>query len=345
MNIQVQKENMVELTDGFMARGADENDVEEAVSLFNRWSRSVIGRDELTDVEVLRTDWKSPGFDPAEDIRLVFAPNGRLVGYIEVWTTVKPPVHPWIWGRVDPKYEDKGIGTWMLQWAEERALRVLPTLPQELRLAPHVATYREAEKPKKLFEDMGYRHVRSSYHMLIEMDAPVSMPEFPEGITVRTYNPGTDTEAVYSAQRDSFSDHFGYVEQPFEDGLKAFKHFWESESSDPTLLFLALDGDEIAGISLCLLQSDDDPGTGWVSTLGVRRPWRKRGIAHALLHHSFNELYQRGKRRVGLGVDAQNLTGALRLYESAGMQVHQAFDEYEKELRPGREISVQFLSE
>ena len=54
---------------------------------------------------------------------MVFAPNGEMAGYIEVWTTVKPPVHPWMWGRVDPDYEDKGIGTWLMQWAEERALR------------------------------------------------------------------------------------------------------------------------------------------------------------------------------------------------------------------------------
>jgi ribosomal protein S18 acetylase RimI-like enzyme len=77
--------------------------------------------------------------------------------------------------------------------------------------------------------------------------------------------------------------------------------------------------------------------------LGVRRPWRKRGLGLALLHHSFNEFYRRGKRKVGLGVDAQNLTGALRLYEKAGMHVDQAYDTYEKELREGTEISVQSL--
>ena len=63
----------------------------------------------------IRNDWVSPGFDPAEDIRLVFAPDGTLVGYIEAWTTAKPPVHPWIWGRVHPDYSGNGIGTfWML---------------------------------------------------------------------------------------------------------------------------------------------------------------------------------------------------------------------------------------
>ena len=87
-----------------------------------------------------------------------------------------------------------------------------------------------------------------------------------------------------------------------------------------------------------------DEGIGWVSSLGVRRPCRKRGLGLALLRHAFSEFYRRGKRKVGLGVDAQNLTGALRLYENAGMHVHQTFDQYEKELRPGVEISRQTLS-
>ncbi|HJS20506.1 MAG TPA: GNAT family N-acetyltransferase [Anaerolineales bacterium] len=347
MNIQLQKENIVELPEGFTARGAEINDLEPAMMMFNRWSRSVIGRDELTDLEVFRNDLQSPGFDMAEDIRVVFAPNGQLAGYVEAWTTAKPPVHPSIWGRVDPEYEDRGIGTWLTQWAEQRALQALPNVPAELRFAPRLGTYREADRPKKLFEDLGYHPIRSYYHMLIEMDAPVPEAVFPDGITLRTYDPQTDAEAVYQAQTDSFRDHFGFVDQPFEDGLKHFKHFWEDETSDPSLMFLAMDGPsgEIAGINLCRPQSFEDADMGWVGTLGVRRPWRKRGLGLAFLHHAFNEFYRRGKRKVGLGVDAENLTGALRLYENAGMHVHQTFDLYEKELRAGTEISVQSLSE
>jgi mycothiol synthase len=250
-----------------------------------------------------------------------------------------------MWGRVDPDFEGMGIGGWMLNWAEQRALQSLPVVPAELRFAPRVGTYREAQRSKRLFEKFGYQHIRSSYHMLIEMDAPVPEPEFPAGITLRTYNPETDAEAVYRAEVDSFRDHFGYVEESFEEGLKRWRYFWEQESFDPTLLFLAMDGEEIAGISLCPPHSFDDREMGWVGTLGVRRPWRKRGLGLALLRHSFNEFCRRGKRKVGLGVDAQNLTGALRLYESAGMHVQQVFDQYEKELRPGREISVQSLPE
>jgi mycothiol synthase len=180
--------------------------------------------------------------------------------------------------------------------------------------------------------------------MLIEMDTPAPDAVFPEGITLRTYQTEADAEALYLAVEDSFRDHFGFVEEPFEEGLKRFKHFWTSEGFDPTLLFMAMDGDQVAGINLCRPHSYNDPDMGWVGTLGVRRPWRKHGLGLALLRHSFNEFYRRGKRKVGLGVDAQNLTGALRLYENAGMHVHQAFDQYERELRPGIEISTQTLS-
>ena len=345
MKTQTLEQLNVSLPEGCTVRGATMGDLEQAMRLFNRWSHSVIGRDEFTDIESIRDEWQTPGFDLAEDTRLVFAPNGELVGYVEVWTTQKPPVHPWIWGRLDPLYEDMSIGTWMLHWAEQRALRALPSVPAELRFAPHVGTYRQAEKAKKLFEDMGYQRIRSTYHMLIEMDSPIPETEFPEGIVLRTYNPSTDAEAVYRAEKDAFRDHFGFVEEPFEEGLKRWKHSREHEGFDPTLYFLAMDGPsgEIAGISLCRSRSFYDLDRGWVRSLGVRRPWRKQGIGLALLRHSFNEFYRRGKRKVGLGVDAQNLTGALRLYEGAGMHVDQAYDHYERELRPGTEISVQSL--
>jgi mycothiol synthase len=348
MNAYLQEQLEVLLPEGFTARGAYLEDVEPAIKLFNAWSQSVLQRDEFIDPNDIRTEWVSPGFNPAEDIRLVFAPDGKMVGYVEVWTTAKPPVHPWIWVRVHPEYDDLGIGTWLLQWAEQRALQALPNIPADLRFAPHVGTYRQAEQLKKLIEELGYGHIRSSYRMLIEMEEPAPQPVWSEGITLRTYNPQTDAEAVYRAFVESFHDHFGFVEEPFEQGFKRFRHFQlESEDFDPTLLFLAIDGlsGEIAGFNISQAHVYDDSEVGWVSILGVRRAWRKRGLGFALLRHSFNEFYRRGKRKVGLGVDAQNLTGALRLYENAGMHVHYVFDIYEKELRAGMEISVQSLSQ
>jgi len=337
---------LIHLPEGYSARGARLEDVEPSLELYNHWSRTVLGEDEITDANAIRNEWISPGFDPERDIRLVIASSGKLVGYIEAWTTAKPPVHPWIWGRVHPDYSGKGIGTFMLKWAEYRASQVVADLPADLRFAPRVGIFRQALESKKLFENMGYQHIRSSYDMLIEMDAPPPAPALPQGITLRTYSKQEDAETIYRADQEIFRDHFGFVEAPFEEGFKRFKHFMiEGDDFDASLWFLAMDGDELAGICLCRPHATDSTEVGYIRDLGVRRPWRKRGLGLAFLQHSFGEFYRRGKRKVSLGVDAENLTGALRLYEKAGMHVHRQFDLFEKELRPGREISVQSLGE
>jgi mycothiol synthase len=346
MKAYPQEQIEVKLPEGFTERGATLKDLDEAIELMNRWSRNVLREDEILDKDELINEMQIPGFEPEENLRVVFAPNGEMVGYVEIWTTSKPPVHPWIWGRVHPEYEGLGIGSWLMHWAEKRALRELSNIPEDLRLAPRTGIQSIAAGSMKLFEDIGYKQVRSSYRMKIEMDAPVPEPVWPEGIALKTYNPETDAEAVYRADTEAFRDHFGFVEQPFESGFKDFMHnMTQFEGFDPTLWFLAMDGDEIAGISLCRPRAYDDLELGFVNTLAVRRPWRKRGLGLALLRHSFNEFYRRGNRKVGLGVDAENLTGALRLYEKAGMHVHRQYNLYEKELRAGKEISVQSLSE
>jgi mycothiol synthase len=148
--------------------------------------------------------------------------------------------------------------------------------------------------------------------------------------------------------RDSFRDHWGYVESPFEEEFEQWKHHMENDDGfEPSLWFLAMEGDQVAGISLCREKANDDEDMGWVSTLGVRRPWRKRGLGLALLQHSFVDLHRRGKKRVGLGVDAESLTGATRLYEKAGMKPdpQRQYSIFEKELRPGIDLTTREVAE
>ena len=85
--------------------------------------------------------------------------------------------------------------------------------------------------------------------------------------------------------------------------------------------------------------------SGWIDTLGVRRPWRRQGLAEALLYHSFAELRRRGRTRVELGVDASSLTGATRLYEKAGMRAIREFTSFEKELRAGVNLATQMIED
>jgi mycothiol synthase len=344
MQPKINVDQRIGLPEGFTDRGATMEDTESFMRLQNRWSRQVTGHDEVSDPRATANRWRMPGFDPGRDIRLVFTVRRRLAGAVLVWPLAKPPVHPWLGCWIDPDFEDTGVAAWLLDWAGQRCAQLVDELPAAVRLAPRTSLPRQAESMRAVLESQGYRHIRTSYTMQIEMEAPPPQPEWPEGITIRTYDPDRDLAAVYRADNEAFRDHFGHVEEPYEQGLERFKHYLTGyEGFDPSLWFLAMDGDDVAGISLCKPGASEDPEIGWVDALAVRRPWRKRGLGLALLRHSFAEYYRRGRRKVGLGVDAENLTGALRLYERAGMHIHEVFDLFEKEMRGGREFSVESL--
>ena len=338
--------NKDNLPAGFTTRGATMDDIAPAVELYNLWSQAVLREDEFSETEPVREEWTSPGFEPENDIRLVFAPDGTMVGYIEVWTTTKPPVHPWVWGRVHPEYSNQGIGTYLLNWAEKRAAQALPELPTNARFAPRMGIPQNAKEACLLAEEMGYKNIRGSFDMWIGMDTPPPKPKWAEGIRMETYSAKIGLEVIYKTYVETFGDHFGFVESPFEEGLQNFRHFMlEADDFDPTLWFIAIDGDEVVGVCLCRPKSFEIPEAGYVHVMGVRRNWRHRGLGLAFLQHAFGEFYRRGTTKVTLGVDAENLTGALGLYEKAGMHVYKQVILYEKEIRAGKEISVQSIQE
>lgn len=325
----------------FTGRPGRPDDLPALVELLNAHDQHYLGFGTVT-LDEMHNEWTSPGFDPARDARLVFTPDGQLVGHIEVWHGEEPPVHPHIWGHVHPAWEGCGIGRALLAWAEQHARSQIDRCPPDARVALRTHKDSRQQPARKLLEANGYRLIRHYFRMRIEMDAPPPAPRWPEGIRLRQADPERELEAIYRTDQDAFRDHFGFLEQPFETGLAQFRHnFLETENYDPTLWFVAQADDQIAGICLCRPHSWDDPASGYVSSLGVRREWRNRGIGLALLQHAFGEFYRRGLRAVELGVDADNLTGALRLYRKAGMQVKRRIDLFEKELRPGREYTVQ----
>jgi ribosomal protein S18 acetylase RimI-like enzyme len=183
---------------------------------------------------------------------------------------------------------------------------------------------------------MGLTEVRRYWHMQIEMSEAPAAPVWPEGVALRPFVPERDDRAVFEMIDAALNDHWGHIPGDFD----AWRHRKiEVESFDPSLWFIAYEGEQIAGGSLC-----SDSAQSWVDTLGILRPWRRKGLGLALLLHSFGEFYRRGRRVVVLGVDSQNLTGAVRLYQRAGMHIARENISFEKELRAGVELSTQALA-
>jgi mycothiol synthase len=181
------------------------------------------------------------------------------------------------------------------------------------------------ERLRSLIESRGYGFDHYSRRMRVALDADLPDAKWPNGVSVRTYRRDEDEEAVYEAHQDAFSGERDFERDPFDE----WTHWSYREPFDPELWFLAVDGEEIAGISLCRPERGGDESVGWISVLGVRRPWRRRGLGTALLRHSFREFHERGKQVAALGVDADN-QHALALYERAGMQTERSFVWYER---------------
>jgi len=337
------------LPNGFTARPATMDDVERAAELANLCAMELIGQP-VTNANELRIDWALPSSDLETDIRLVFAPDQTLVGYAGVWDAA-PHVHVHTWCYAHPAYRDRGVEDHLLDWGEARALQAVPKAPEGARVSVEQMRMDEDRAGGERLLARGYRVIRHSLEMQIEMCEPPPPPAFPAGITARSMAdlPGDGDEQlrpVVEADREIFRDHWGFVEQPLEVEFADWKAWVEKDPEhDPKLWFLAMQGDQIVGLSLCTPKSPQDPEMAYVDSLGVRRPWRRQGIALAMLQHTFGQFYLRGTHKVGLSVDAQSLTGATRLYEKAGMHPARREALYEKELRPGVELSTQTLPE
>ena len=287
------------------------------------------------DVDFSRDDlvgeWKQVNLET--DGWVVEDANGRIAG----WAALDDRAKAYFDSNVitHPEHRGRGIASHLLTLVEQRADERMAEAPEGARVVLGTFTAAVNKPAIALLESRGYTEARHFWRMSIQMTDEPDAPEWPEGISVRSFVKGEDERATYEASMEAFQDHWGSVRRDFEKWVQRT----ETPHFDPTLWFLAMDGDEVAGFSLCGYSSE----TPWVETLGVRRPWRQRGLGLALLLHSFGELWRRGARTVALGVDSQNLTGATRLYERAGMKADRDWIRFEKELRPGRDLATTSL--
>jgi mycothiol synthase len=289
----------------FEFREPTEEDAQAVADLLNAYELAVTEVPELVTEEDVLLFWRREN-----EARLVLD-GDALVGFAFLqrrggrWDG-DGYVHPDAFGR--------GVGTAIVDWIERRS-RELGSPEARIGIAS------EDERAAFLLRGHGFEPIRSFFRMVIDLDAEPEQPAWPEGFVVAALAPGEERE-LYQVLEDAFLDHWGHTSRTYEEWLG-------TRVLEYDLCFLVRAGGEVAAGAQC---KREFLGMGWVDVLGTRREYRRRGLGDALLRHAFRELYRQGARRVGLGVDAENPTGATRLYERAGMRAVSQADVYAKTL-------------
>lgn len=299
------------LPDGYTIRPATPGDAEPVNELIRAAELAVRGRTQMT-VQDVRSWWRLvelPTDSWLIDEGGTLAAAAMLIAHGDV---------PDLWAVVSPTHVGRGLGSALVATGEARAL-------ERGAGALRAGAYAEDARAGELLSARGYRDVRHYFTMVIRLDEAPPRPEWPPGIDVEPFRVD-QARAFHAAHQDAFADEWGFVPMEFDEWYRLRV---EDEDGDTGLWFLVRDGEEVVAVVR------NDPhryGGGWVGAIGVRAPWRRRGIGLALLMHSFGAFYARGTKEVRLGVDTQNSTGATRLYERAGMSVEQEDVVYERAL-------------
>jgi mycothiol synthase len=263
--------------------------------------------------------------DPAADTRMMFDPDAGLVAYACVST---PPVGGFgldLMGGVDPAWRGRGIGRPLLDWQLRRAAEIHEEVAPERDWQIHVGTAIADDSAQRLYRRFDLAPIRYWFDMV----APTNgVPDVPvaDGLDIAGYRPGRDQE-LYAAHTEAFADHWGFQARGAVSWLSR-----TTGSADflPGLSRMAWDGGDLAGY--VLTYSSPEPGRGYIGQVGVRRPWRRRGLAAAMLADVLRAGAQAGLATVTLGVDADSPTGAPGVYERVGFTVESRWVTYAADL-------------
>jgi mycothiol synthase len=250
------------------------------------------------------------------DARLVWAPGGVLVGMAFV---PSPPagghvVH--LFGGVHPRWRGQGLGRRLLDWQLTRARQIRAATAPCATWRAHAGIMVDDEPAARLFRRFGMEPARYWFDMVAPAaDLEEPLAALPDGLRVAPYHP--DHEApLHAAHTEAFADHWGFQRRSLPEWAAISVRSTEFRA-DCSLLAFA--DDKIAGYVLCY--ADADPERLYVGQVGVRPPWRRRGLASAMLARVLRAAATAGNSTAGLAVDAAHPYGAIGVYERAGFSV------------------------
>lgn len=239
-------------------------------------------------------------------------------------------------GHVHPDWRRRGIGTGILRHNEAHLRQI--AAQHETNRPRSYAAFAPERRPGAvaLLEANGYGPVRWFFDMVRLTLDEIRVPDLPAGIEVRPVAGRDLLRQLFDADVEAFADHWG----GFDASDASFEQWLSDPDYDPALFVVAWDRDQIAGAVANVIVEHENVELGrkrgLLDSVFVRRPWRGRGLAAALVGRSLELLREHGMQSAWLGVDAENPNGALRLYENAGFVVDTRSTGYRKPLEVNR---------
>ncbi len=278
----------------------------------------------------LRNEYENRAdFDPQRDL-LLSETDGRLIGFGQASRQVRDGIAVyWSFGTVLQQYRRRGLGRAILR-ANEARDRELATRFDDPGGRVFASWVGDQERgARELLSSEGYEPARYGYVMRRADLGDVPEVPLPDGLELRPVTVDQH-RAIFQADEEAFRDHWGHREATEED----FVALYAEPELDTSLWRVAWDGDQVAGTVMSYIWRSENEELGirrgWLERIAVRRPWRRRGLARALIASALVGLREAGMADAMLGVDTENLTGALGLYESMGFAVSDRQTHYRK---------------
>ena len=290
--------------------------------------------DWLPDAPSLQAEFEhTENLVPERDI-FIAEVGGEPVGYSHVNRQVRDELAVFaVFGTVVPEWRRRGIGRWLLRHNESQS-RLAAERHDDADGRALGAWAGDRGGARELLLSEGYAEVRYGFSMRRPTLDDIPVAPLPDGLEIREVRP-EDVRRIWEADNEAFRDHWGHREQAEED----FSKLLAMPELDTSLWSVAWDGDEVAGSVQAWIWRTENEGLGvrrgWLEHISVRRPWRRRGLARAIIADSLRRLRAAGMDEAMLGVDAENPTGALGLYESIGFVVKDRGYTFRKAWEPG----------
>ncbi|WP_405905779.1 MULTISPECIES: GNAT family N-acetyltransferase [unclassified Streptomyces] len=303
---------------GLTVRPATFDDAAAVCALLNEIDLLEIGRAD-TELSEIQTDLKHPETDLERDSWLLFD-GGRLIGYGLLWDeSGGERIDMDVYTLPDRPDGDQYLFDLMEARAAERAAS-----NGAARAVVHLHLNTAPTLDLRALRGRGWRPVRRYNVMARHLSGDTDrLPAPPPGVTLRPCSTEPDRRLAHALLQESFADHFDFQPRTYEQWLDDI----DAERADWSLIWIAhLDG---LGDAAALRSHDNRASMAWIASLGVLRKARGQGLGSHLLRHAFGHYAARGRDRIGLGVDTDNSTGALALYERHGMTLDFGVDTWE----------------